>query len=264
MCGINGIAYSSQSARRPDEQILMRMRDVLHHRGPDAEGLFVDENVGLGHRRLSIVDVVHGAQPMFSHDGEIAIVYNGEVYNHREERTKLESDGPRFSTDCDTETIIKLYEKYGRDCVQRLRGMFAFAIWDKRKKELFIARDRLGVKPLYYVHTSQGDLFFASEIKALLEAGCVAPALNFNALPDQFANHGTSGEETLFEGVKRLLPGHTLVWRDGQIDIREYWDLSFEPKIDDLSDREFVEEWSSLFRRSVEMRLMSDVPSTLR
>jgi len=239
--------------------MIARMRDILHHRGPDDGGVFVDSNIGLGHRRLSIVDVAHGAQPMTSADGSCVIVYNGEVYNHAEHRGDLESRGHTFANRSDTETILALYREHGRDCVEYLRGMFAFAIWDKQKRELFLARDRFGVKPLYYVHDSDGNLFFASEIKALLEIGAVKPEINYNALPDQFANHGTSGDETLFAGVKRLPPGHTMVWKDGRIDIRRYWELGFEPKIE-LSDDDFVEQWRELFRRSVELRLMADVP----
>ena len=260
MCGINGIAYSPRSGKQVDEAKLVAMRDILHHRGPDDGRVFVDGNVGLGHRRLSIVDVAHGAQPMFNGDRTCAIVYNGEVYNHADYRENLESQGYKFQNRSDTETILHLYEEYGRDCVEYLRGMFAFAIWDKMKGELFIARDRFGVKPLYYVHTPDGSLFFASEIKSLLAAGAVNPKINFNALPDQFANHGTSGDETLFHGVKRLLPGHTLVWKDGRIDIREFWDLSFEPKHETRSDAEYIDEWRDLFRQSVEQRLMADVP----
>ena len=260
MCGINGIAFSSRSGRQVDEARLVRMRDIIHHRGPDDGGIYLDRNVGLGHRRLSIVDVTHGAQPMFTGDRSCAIVYNGEVYNHADHREGLESKGYKFQTRSDTETILHLYEEHGRDCVEHLRGMFAFAIWDKRKQELFIARDRFGVKPLYYVHDNEGNLFFASEIKALLEAGAVKPELNYDALPDQLANHGTSGDETLFFGVKRLSPGHTMVWKDGRIDIREFWDLKFEPKHDSKSDAEYIEEWRDLFRQSVELRLMADVP----
>ncbi|CAN5342773.1 asparagine synthase (glutamine-hydrolyzing) [soil metagenome] len=260
MCGINGIAYSPRSGRHADEAKIAAMRDILHHRGPDDGGLFVDKNIGLGHRRLAIVDPRHGMQPMFNAERTCAIVYNGEVYNHADYREELKADGYVFQNRSDTETILHLYEKYGRDCVDHMRGMFAFAIWDGTRQELFIARDRLGVKPLYYVHDSDGSLFFASEIKALLEAGAVRPEVNFNALPDQFANHGTSGDETLFRGVKRLMPGHTMVWKDGRIDIREFWDLRFEPKCDPLSDAEYVEEWRGLFRKSVELRLMADVP----
>ncbi|HEX3102013.1 MAG TPA: asparagine synthase (glutamine-hydrolyzing), partial [Pyrinomonadaceae bacterium] len=260
MCGINGIAFSPSSGRHVDESRLVAMRDILHHRGPDDGGIFRDGNIGLGHRRLSIVDVAHGAQPMFNGDRTCAIVYNGEVYNHTDHREDLESRGYKFQNRSDTETILHLYEEYGRDCVEHLRGMFAFAIWNKTKRELFIARDRFGVKPLYYVHDEQGNLFFASEIKSLIEAGAVKPELNYNALPDQLANHGTSGDETLFRGVKRLSPGHTMVWKDGKIDIRKFWDLKFEPKNESRSDAEYVEEWRELFRKSVELRLMADVP----
>lgn len=260
MCGINGIAYSPNSGRQVDERRLIAMRDILHHRGPDDGGAFVDGNIGLAMRRLAIVDVAHGAQPIFNSDRSNVIVYNGEIYNHADYREDLIARGHKFTTHCDTETILHLYQEYGRDCVEYLRGMFAFAIWDKAKRELFIARDRFGVKPLYYIHDTQDNLIFASEIKSLLEIGAVKPEINFNALPDQFANHGTSGDETLFAGVKRLLPGHTLTWKDGRIDIREYWDLEFEPKHEARSDAEYIEEWSELFRKSVELRLMADVP----
>ncbi len=260
MCGINGIALSSRSKRQVNEAVLIAMRDILHHRGPDDGGIFVDGNIGLAHRRLAIVDPRHGIQPMFNGDRTCSIVYNGEVYNHADYREDLKFRGYKFQNRSDTETIIHLYEEYGRDCVDHLRGMFAFAIWDKRKQELFIARDRLGVKPLYYFHDSNGNLFFASEIKSLLEAGAIKPQINFNALPDQLANHGTSGDETLYIGIKRLMPGHTMVWKDGKLDIREFWDLSFEPKHEPRSDAEYIEEWRDLFRESVEMRLMADVP----
>ena len=260
MCGINGIAFSSRSKKQVDPAVLRRMRDCITHRGPDGEGSFVDRNIGLGHRRLSIVDVAHGQQPMFNGDRSNVIVYNGEVYNHADYRIPLQERGFKFQNHSDTETILHLYEAYGRDCVDHLRGMFAFAIWDAGKREMFIARDRLGVKPLYYVHDGEGNLFFGSEIKALLEAGAVKPEINFNALPDQLANHGTSVDETLYLGVKRLLPGHTMVWKDGHLDIREFWDVSFEPKDEAKSDTDYVDEWRELFRESVKLRLMADVP----
>ena len=237
------------------------MRDVITHRGPDDEGIYIDENVGLGHRRLSIVDVAAGHQPMTNEDGSLYIIYNGEVYNHADYRDELESRGHIYRTHCDTETILHLYEDYGDACVEHLRGMFAFAIWDRNKRELFIARDRLGVKPLYYVHTDDGSLYFASEIKALLEARAIKPELNFRAFSDYLANHATSGEETLFVGVKRLMPGHTLTWCDGEIKIKKYWDVSFEKVgADGRSDKDYIAEWSELFRKSVELRLMADVP----
>src|ERR1041385_8929888 len=260
MCGINGIAFSRQSGRWADADLLQRMRDAITHRGPDDEGIFIDENVGLGHRRLSIVDVAAGHQPMTNEDNSLFISYNGEIYNHADYRDELIAHGHRYQTHCDTETILHLYEEHGDDCVNCLRGMFAFAIWDRKKRELFIARDRFGVKPLYYVHADDGSLYFASEIKSHLEAGAIKPEINFKALPDQFGNHGTSGDETLFAGVKRLLPGHTLVWKDGKIDIREYWDLEFEPKHEPRSDADYIDEWRELFRESVRLRLMADVP----
>src|SRR5215211_3794067 len=261
MCGINGIAFSSRSRRRVDPSLLKSMRDVITHRGPDDEGIYIDENVGLGHRRLSIVDVASGHQPMPNEDGSLQIIYNGEVYNHADFREMLEGRGHVYQTHCDTETILHLYEEYGDSCVEYLRGMFAFAIWDRRKRELFIARDRLGVKPLYYVYTGDGSLYFASEIKALLEARAVKPELNFAAFSDYLANHATSGKDTLFVNVKRLMPGHTLTWRDGEIRIKKYWDVSFTKAAQNgHSDRDYIAEWSDLFRESVQLRLMADVP----
>jgi asparagine synthase (glutamine-hydrolysing) len=240
------------------------MRDVLTHRGPDNAGIFVDArsgNIGLGHRRLSIVDVAFGHQPMSNEDGTLHIVYNGEIYNHGDFRTSLETLGHVYNTHCDTETILHLYEEHGARCVEHLRGMFAFAIWDQNKRKLFIARDRLGVKPLYYAHTDDGSLYFASEIKALLETGAIKAELNYGALPDYLANHAPSGEETLFRGIKRLLPGHTLLWRDGAIEISRYWNVSFQrDESNKRSDADYVAEWSELFRESVRLRLMSDVP----
>jgi asparagine synthase (glutamine-hydrolysing) len=260
MCGINGIAFSPRSGKQINEDQLFRMRDVIEHRGPDGAGAFIDGNIGLGHRRLSIVDVSNGHQPMKNAGGSLVITYNGEIYNHADYREDLTARGHKYQTHSDTEAILHLYAEYGEKCVDYLRGMFAFAIWDKREKQLFIARDRLGVKPLYYVHDEQGNLFFASEIKSLLETGAVKPEINYNALPDQLANHGTSCDETLFHGVKRLLPGHTMMWKDGRIEIKQFWDVSFEPKHESRSDAEYVEEWRDMFRHSVKLRLMADVP----
>jgi asparagine synthase (glutamine-hydrolysing) len=240
------------------------MRDVIEHRGPDDAGLLIDGPAGLGHRRLSIVDVAAGHQPMPNEDGTLHIVYNGEIYNHADFRDELVARGHTYRTHCDTETILHLYEEKGARCVEDLRGMFAFAIWDSTRRELFLARDRLGVKPLYYVHTDDGSLYFASEIKALLEARAVRAQLNYHTLPDYLANHGTSGDETLFANVKRLAPGHTLLWRDGRIKIEKYWDISYAPQPQDdalgRSDDEYVAEWSELFQTSVRLRLMADVP----
>lgn len=261
MCGINGIALSSNSGRQIDRGVLERMRDVIKHRGPDDDGIFIDGRIGLGHRRLSIVDVAAGHQPMTNEDGSLRITYNGEIYNHADFRESLEARGHIYRTHCDTETILHLYEDFGVDCVEHLRGMFAFAIWDARKGELFIARDRLGVKPLYYLHTDDGSLYFGSEIKTLLEASNISPEINFSVLPDYLANHAPSGEQTLFRNIKRLLPGHTLVWRDGKIEVRKYWDVSFVKAVEDgRGDADYIAEWSEMFRTSVRLRLMADVP----
>ncbi|MEP7198304.1 MAG: asparagine synthase (glutamine-hydrolyzing), partial [Chloroflexota bacterium] len=248
-----------------DERTLERMRDVIRHRGPDDHGSYVGEQIGLGHRRLSIVDVAGGHQPMTNEDGTLHITYNGEIYNHADFRAELEARGHVYQTHCDTETILHLYEEEGVRCVERLQGMFAFAIWDEQRRELFIARDRLGVKPLYYVHVPDGSLYFASEIKALFAAHAVKPEINFRALPDYLANHGTSAEETLFAGVKRLLPGHHLVWCDGRVRIEKYWDLHYtdaevDGRQDRRSDADYIAEWDELFRTSVRLRLMADVP----
>jgi asparagine synthase (glutamine-hydrolysing) len=247
-----------------DVRVLERMRDVITHRGPDDAGVYVDGRVGLGHRRLSIVDVAAGHQPMPNEDGALQVTYNGEIYNHADYREELEAAGHVYRTHCDTETILHLYEEHGPACVEHLRGMFAFAVWDSRRKELFVARDRLGVKPLYYVQTDDGSLYFASEIKALLEAGAVKPELNYAALPDYLANHATSGEETLFRGVRRLMPGHWMLWRDGELKVERYWDVHFAHDggngARSKSDDEYVAEWSELFRESVRLRLMADVP----
>ncbi|HUE84276.1 MAG TPA: asparagine synthase (glutamine-hydrolyzing) [Pyrinomonadaceae bacterium] len=261
MCGINGIAFSSRSGRTVSRAALEAMRDVITHRGPDDEGIFIDRNVGLGHRRLSIVDVSRGHQPMTNEDASLHITYNGEIYNHSDYRESLEAQGHVYNTHCDTETILHLYEEHGTACVDYLRGMFAFAIWDQRKQELFIARDRLGVKPLYYVHTDDGSLYFGSEIKTLLEARAVKPEINYGVLSDYLANHAPSGEETLFLGVKRLLPGHVLTWSDGDVSIRRYWDVDFSKDgVEVRDDKTYVYQWSELFRESVRLRLMADVP----
>ena len=261
MCGINGIAFSSRSGRTVDPSVLEKMRDTITHRGPDDEGMFVAGPIGLGHRRLSIVDVSAGHQPMTNEDGTLQITYNGEIYNHADFRASLEANGHIYKSHCDTETILHLYEEHGDACVEYLRGMFAFALWDSRQKKLLLARDRLGVKPLYYALTGDGSLFFASEIKAILSAWGRKPELNFNVLPDYLANHAPSGEETMFRGILRLPPGHTLTWQDGRVNVRRFWDVQFSKSDEgNRSDDSYVEEWTELFRTSVRLRLMADVP----
>jgi asparagine synthase (glutamine-hydrolysing) len=260
MCGINGIALSRSSHRQFDRGLLEHMCDVIRHRGPDDQGVYIHDEIGLGHRRLSIVDAAGGHQPMTNEDGSLWITYNGEIYNHRDFRPLLEAKGHTYKTRCDTEAILHLYEEYGDACVKYLRGMFAFAIWNENKRELFIARDRLGVKPLYYVHTADGSLYFGSEIKTLLAADVVEPEVNYAMLPDYLANHAPSGEATLFKGIKRLLPGHTLTWHDGNVSLNCYWDVAFSKNESPRSEKDLIGDWRELFREAVRLRLMADVP----
>src|SRR5215213_2031748 len=194
MCGICGIAAPGRLGRRIDEELLTRMRDTMEHRGPDGAGNHIDGNVGLGHRRLSIVDIGGGHQPMSNEDGSVWITYNGEIYNHRDLRPGLEERGHVYASSCDTETIIHLYEERGPRAVEELRGMFAFAIWDRNRNRLVLARDRVGIKPLYYALKEDGSIYFASEIKAIIEAGGARPELNYAALSDYAANRAPSGE----------------------------------------------------------------------
>ncbi len=260
MCGICGIAVPKKLNRRVDESLLNRMRDTLNHRGPDDGGSFIEGGIGLGHRRLSIVDLGGGHQPMANEDGQVQIVFNGEIYNHNDHRPMLEARGHRYRTASDTETIIHLYEEFGANAVQYLRGMFAFAIWDGAQQRLLLARDRLGIKPVYYTLSKDGELHFASEIKALVESRAVKPELNYDVLADFAANRYTSGDETLFHGVHRLAPGHTLVWQDGRVEIKRYWEVSFAKDDAPLSDKQYIEQFDQLFRESVRLRLMADVP----
>ena len=225
MCGICGLVVPRATGRDVAPALIERMRDTMVHRGPDGAGLHVGPGVGLGHRRLSIIDPEHGAQPMHGGDGHLHIVYNGEIFQHPVLKQELEASGVRYDTRCDTETVMHLYEREGRESVRRLRGMFAIAIWDDRTHTLFLARDRFGVKPVYYHLAGDGTLVFGSEIKAVLASGLVRPALNEAMLPDYLANHAPSGNETLFAGVHRLPPAHTLVWEDGKVSISRYWDL---------------------------------------
>jgi asparagine synthase (glutamine-hydrolysing) len=235
------------------------------HRGPDDSGMHLESGVALGHRRLSIVDVAHGQQPMYSDDRRFVIVYNGEVYNHPQLQAQLEAAGVHYRTRSDTETVLRLLQSGGAEAVQRLRGMFAVALWDRTARSLLLVRDRYGVKPLYYVHGADGSLVFGSEIKALLPALRTRPSLNLAALPDFLANHAPSGDETLFSGVRRLPPGHTLLWQDGRITVRRYWDppvgeLLAGPAPGSAAERALVEEYRARFTEAVRVRLMSDVP----
>jgi asparagine synthase (glutamine-hydrolysing) len=262
MCGICGIV-DTDGICRFSEGDLETMANVLRHRGPDDEGRFISGSVGLAFRRLSIVDLKGGHQPMSNEDGTIWIVFNGEIYNHPELRPVLEQLGHRYRTNSDTETILHLYEEYGETCVHHLQGMFAFAIWDTRRNLLFCARDRLGIKPFYYARVGK-RFVFASEIKALLEIGCVKPTLNHRALPEFSVFGYLSSDETLFEGVRKLLPGHHLTLNlhgeDKRPEIKEYWDLDISQAGDDLSEPEYLDRFRALFADTVRLHLMSDVP----
>ena len=259
MCGIVGIV-NLNPREAVDEALLKRMRDVLRHRGPDGEGLWAEGPVGLGHRRLAIVDVAGGQQPMANEDGSVWIVYNGEIYNHLALRSGLEALGHHYRTRSDTETIVHLYEEEGERCVERLQGMFAFALWDRGKGELLLARDRLGIKPLYYALTDR-ELLFASEIKAILAAGAIRPALNEAILPEFLATRFVAGEETFFHGVRKLLPGRTLRWSAGEgLRVRRYWQLPVGADGSPAGMEERARELRGRLEAAVRSHLMSDVP----
>lgn len=256
MCGICGFTYR-------DETLIKRMNDSIRHRGPDDDGVYVSDDVSLGHRRLSIIDLSPaGHQPMSDEDGSAWIVFNGEIYNYQEIRPVLEGKGYRFKSNSDTEVILHAYKEWGAACLDRFRGMFAFAIWDAGRKELFIARDRLGVKPLYYLQRDS-KLFFASEIKAFKEAGLTGNELDAGAVNLYFTFRFTPGEQTVLKGVKRLQPGHYLVWKKGDIRIEKYWDIELdeEPASTERHPAErYVEEFLDIFREAVRLRMVSDVP----
>jgi len=258
MCGIAGIVAADRL--HADERArLTFMRDVLAHRGPDEAGTHVDGQAGLAHRRLSIVDLAAGHQPLSNEDGQVWVAYNGEIYNHHDLRVDLEAAGHRYRTHSDTETIVHAYEEWGDDCVHRFRGMFAFALWDARARRLLLARDRLGVKPLYWCLA--GDrLLFGSEIKAIVESGLVQPEANEPLLAEVLTTRYVSDEQTLYKGIQRLLPGHLLVFEDGRATIRRYWDVpTGEPRPSEPFERS-VARFRSLLDESVRLRLMSDVP----
>src|SRR5918996_2738986 len=226
MCGIGGIAYRDRD-RPVNQDDLRRMCGTMIHRGPDDEGFYVDKHVGLAIRRLNIIDLVTGHQPITNEDGRVWIVFNGEIYNFPELRTEMERKGHRFATNSDTETIVHLYEEYGVDCVKKLNGMFAFAIWDSRNERLFLARDRLGVKPLYYF-LDDHCLVFGSELKALLAHPGVPRTLDLEALDTFLTFEYIPAPLSIFRGIKKLLPAHTLVLTDGKISISCYWNLEFK------------------------------------
>jgi len=262
MCGICGIVDLNPDARFSGEH-LEAMANAIRHRGPDDHGEFVLGPVGLGFRRLSIVDLKSGHQPMSNEDGTVWIVFNGEIYNHAQLRPELERRGHRYRTTSDTETIVHLYEEYGESCVDHLRGMFGFAIWDIPRKKLFCARDRLGIKPFYYAMVP-GAFLFASEIKSLLQFPALRPALNRDAIPEFLAFGYLSADETLFKGVRKLMPGHRLVLDMSSSNplprIEQYWDLQLARAERPRSEEEQVTQFQELFQETVRTHLMSDVP----
>jgi asparagine synthase (glutamine-hydrolysing) len=259
MCGIAGIV--NLDPRVPvDRARLLNMRAALVHRGPDGQGLMIDGAVGFAHTRLAIIDVAGGDQPMSNEDDSVHIVYNGEIYNHKGIADGLRARGHVYRSRCDTETILHLYEEEGASLVDRLRGMFAFAIWDRRRGQLLLARDRLGIKPLYYA-VAAGSLVFASEIKAILASGLVHPAFNEDVLPAYLATRFVSGERTFFQGVRKLLPGHVLVWtQESGPQTRRYWRL--QPPADTRleTERRTIAWTRILLETAVDSHLMSDVP----
>ena len=259
MCGICGV-YEYRTRRVVDRQILSDMLEVIRHRGPDDEGVYLDRHVAMGMRRLSIIDLAGGRQPITNEDGSVVVVFNGEIYNYLELRSGLRSRGHTFTTNSDTEVIVHLYEERGDDCVRDLRGMFAFAIWDARRQRLFLARDRLGIKPLYY-QEDRGSLRFGSEMKAILQHPGVDVRLDLEALSHYVSLKYVPAPHTMFAGIRALPPGHTLScdWRG--IQVRPYWWLSFAGGEDShATEAECAEQLETLLRESVRMHLMSDVP----
>jgi len=257
MCGICGIVYSD-SSKTVDTTILSRMNDSLRHRGPDEAGYFVKGNIGLGIRRLSIIDVEGGHQPLYNEDRTVCAICNGEIYNHDELRRDLEKRGHRFSTRSDAEVIVHLYEDLEDGFVQRLRGMFAIAIWDVREERLVLARDRIGIKPLYYSE-QDGVFLFASEPKAILKHPAAERELSFEALSDYLTYLYIPAPETIYERMRKLPPAHLLIYSGGTISLTQYWELDYRKKVD-VPEEECGERLRDLLRRSVKSHLMSEVP----
>jgi len=259
MCGICGKIYFDHH-RTVDERLLRQMTDVLQHRGPDDSGVFVSGSVGLGHRRLSIIDLsAAGHQPMANEDGALQIVLNGEIYNYKELRPGLEAQGHVFSSQTDTEVILHLYEQEGPACVQRLRGMFAFAVWDSRRQELFLARDRAGKKPLSWAIVD-GSLIFASELKSLLKDPALRSEVDPVALHHYLTYQYVPGPQTIFKGVHKLPPAHTLLLRNGDVKIECYWKLSYKDKLQLPKLEDYCDQLRDVFTEAVKIRLRSDVP----
>jgi asparagine synthase (glutamine-hydrolysing) len=264
MCGIAGFvtARPAHASGSGDAATLARMAEAIRHRGPDDFGFYHDASAHLAQRRLSIIDVQGGHQPMTNQTGSLWITFNGEIYNHAALRPVLEQAGRRYQTRSDTETILHAFEEHGPECLRLFRGMFSFAIWDARRRRLFCARDRLGIKPLYYYW--DGRLFaFGSEIKALLEHPAISPALADDLLPEVLAFGYTSGDRSLFRNIHKLMPGHRLVLdvaADPKLAVERYWDVPRADGAGDADPRRWIAETRRRLEQSVEMHLMSDVP----
>ena len=257
MCGICGIVNFDRS-EPVDPSLIERMTTVLVHRGPDDDGYFVEANTGFGHRRLSIIDLGGGKQPIFNEDESILIVFNGEIYNYADLTAELTQLGHHFKSRSDTEAIVHAYEQYGDACVDHLRGMFAFAIWDRRRKRLLVARDRLGIKPLY-LYQCDGFLAFASEIKSLLQIPEVSRVVNPDALEPYLTLRYVPGPQTMFKGISKLQPGHLLVMDDRGVRIRKYWDLEYRTG-EAMSVDDYLGRFEELLEESVKLRLVAEVP----
>jgi asparagine synthase (glutamine-hydrolysing) len=256
MCGICGVVYSDRE-QQVERNKLKKMCDVITHRGPDDEGFYVNQHVGLGMRRLSIIDLSTGKQPISNEDGQIWIVFNGEIYNHKEVRAELESKGHQFKTKTDTEAIVHAYEEYGDSCVQKLNGMFAFAIWDNRNHTLFLARDRIGIKPLYYFF-DKNRLIFGSEIKSILQAGDIPKRIDLQALDHFLTFEFIPAPLSIFQDIKKLPPGHTLKLKNNEIWVRSYWDV--ELRQNGKEPAQIKQNLRELLQDAIKIRLMSDVP----
>lgn len=258
MCGICGI-YFRQGSGRVDNEMLIRMRDMMVHRGPDACGLYINGSIGLAHRRLCVIDVEGSHQPLSNEDESIWVIFNGEIYNYQPLRKFLMDRGHRFRTEGDTEVIVHLYEEYGPAFVERLNGMFAIALWDQNARSLFLIRDRLGIKPLYY-YQQANHLAFASEIKALLANPFYLPEINENVLYSFFSFTDIYDPQTLLKGIHKLEPGHMLKANDNGVSIYKYWDVMSTGEEAKASDAEYLEQLDAHLRRAVQRRLISDVP----
>ncbi|WP_153160986.1 XrtA/PEP-CTERM system amidotransferase [Zoogloea sp. 1C4] len=260
MCGIAGL-FDTRGSRDFDRDLMKRMNDIQFHRGPDEGDLHFEPGVALGHRRLSIIDLSTGQQPLFNEDGTVAVVFNGEIYNFQELVPELEALGHRFHTRSDTEVIVHAWESWGEECVQRFRGMFAFALWDRNKQTFFIARDRLGVKPFYYAILDDGTLVFGSELKVLMQHPGLDRRIDPHAVEEYFALGYVAEPRTIFKGAKKLQPGESLCIRRGQPipAPKLYWDVRFT--LDNpLSLEDATAELTERLRESVRLRMISDVP----